>query len=500
MSPAGINFWTSLVDRIAPKSNRLPGIERREEDENDRSVPHLLRWRQSFDVMRKEWLILGKGPSYAQLARPQLDNYFTCSLNHVVREHPVDLAHAIDIDVVRDCADAIAKNARFLILPYFPHEKFLPGLNSIHDYVREMPLLESLKRQGRLIWYNLSTAKRQIGSSPIIEARYFSSEAAIDILATCGVQTIRSLGVDGGNRYAPRFNDLEQQTLLANTHSSFDIQFGQIAKLIRTKKIFYAPLNKEAPIRVFVGTDKSQMLAARVLEYSIKKYASMSVEVNPMCELPVPHPKDYDNRPRTGFSFARFLIPSLCNYQGKAIYFDADMLVFDDIAKLWEQPMGNADVLCVEQPTEKGRIRQYSVLLMDCAKLRWNIDEIVRGLDEGRYNYSQLMHEFCIVPRDKVVPDLPYEWNSLEHYEPNCTRLVHYTDMPMQPWVCFDNPHGELWYLTLREALAEGFIAPIDVLDEVRRGHVHPKLASKVGLRVPWQLRAKPFIPPYERL
>src|SRR5215472_17696510 len=92
MSPAGINFWTSLVDRIAPKSNRLPGIERREEDENDRSVPHLLRWRQSFDVMRKEWLILGKGPSYAQLARPQLDNYFTCSLNHVVREHPVDLA------------------------------------------------------------------------------------------------------------------------------------------------------------------------------------------------------------------------------------------------------------------------------------------------------------------------------------------------------------------------------------------------------------------------
>ena len=387
-------------------------IERREENEADRSIPHLLRWRDSFDVNRKQWLILGKGPSYAELARPHLDGYYTCSLNHVVREHPVDLAHAIDIDVLSECSEAIERNARFLILPYYPHEKFLPSAKSIHDFVRQMPLLQSLKSQGRLIWYNLSTSKTQVGSSPMIEAMNFSAEAAVGILAACGVRTIRSLGIDGGSRYAPRFSDLEGRTLLANTRSSFDVQFGQIAKTIRTNGIFYAPLHKEAPIKIFVGTDKTQMLAARVLEYSIKKYASMSVEVHPMCDVPVPRPVDDENRPRTGFSFARFLIPSLCHYQGKAIYLDADMLVFDDIAKLWDQPMDGAGVLCVEQPTETGRVRQYSVLLLDCAKLPWDIHEIVHGLDEGRYNYPQLMHELCIVPQDKIAADLPYEWNS----------------------------------------------------------------------------------------
>jgi hypothetical protein len=302
------HFWNSLVG--IHRTNLEPRIEVREENETDHSIPDLVQWCESFDVNRKQWLILGKGPSYAQLGPPHLDDYYTCSLNHVVREHPVDLAHAIDIDVVRDCSDVIARNARFLMLPYYPHVKFAPSASSIHDFVREMPLLQLFKNQGRLIWYNLSTSKKQVGSSPMIQALSFSAEAAVNILATCGVQTIRSLGVDGGSLYASCFGDLAQRTLLANTHTSFDIQFGQIAKTIRTKGIFYAPLGKEAPIRIFVGTDRTQMLAARVLEYSIKKYASMSVEFNFMCDLPVPRPRDYENRPRTGFSFSRFLIPS----------------------------------------------------------------------------------------------------------------------------------------------------------------------------------------------
>lgn len=504
MSSATSNFWTSWLERVIHKDDQKPHqnlkVEIREEDETDRSIPNLMRWRQSFDVKRKQWLILGKGPSYAELSAPHLDRYYTCSLNHVVREHPVDLAHAIDIDVVRECSDVIARHARFLILPYYPHERFVPSAKSIHEFVREMPVLQSLKSQGRLVWYNLSTSRKQVGLSPMIEGWNFSAEAAVDILATCGVRMIRSLGIDGGSRYAACFSDLEPRTLLANTRSSFDVQFGQIAKTMRTKGVFYAPLNKQAPIRVFVGTDRSQLLAARVLEYSIKKYASMSVEVQFMCDLPVPRPKDYENRPRTGFSFARFLIPSLCNYQGTAIYVDADMLVFDDIAKVWDQPLGSADILCVEQPTEKGRIRQYSVLLMDCAKLSWNIQDIIRGLDEHRYNYSELMHEFCIVPREKVLPQLPYEWNSLEYYEANRTRLIHYTDMSKQPWVCFDNPYGALWYQTLREAIAEGFISAEEVRREIRRGHVHPQLAPEIGLRAPWYRQLRPFIAPYKRL
>jgi hypothetical protein len=362
-------------------------------------------------------------------------------------------------------------------------------------------VLERLNNEGRLIWYNLSSSNKQVGSSPRIVAKFFSAEAALNILAECGAKTIRSLGVDGGSTYASQFEDLKAKTLLANTHTSFDGQFKEIARTIRTKKIFYAPLHVEAPIRIFVGTDASQMLAAKVLEYSIKKHASMSVDVVPLCDVPVPLPKNPKNHPRTGFSFARFLIPSLCNYKGRAIYLDADMLVFSDISRLWKFPMSGADVICAEQPTAKGRIRQYSVMVMNCSNLRWDIQEIVNGFDDGKYNYSQLMYEFCIVPANKILPTLPYEWNSLEFYEQGKTCLIHYTDMPTQPWVSYKNAHRASWYHTLKEAIREGYIDREQLYAEIEGGHVLPGLPQHIGLppHKEYGRLAKAFVPPYRR-
>lgn len=469
--------------------------------QTETSIPDVTTWASSFDIHQKQWLILGKGPSYRKVANINLNDFYTCSLNHVVREHPVDLAHIIDIDVVEHCKDAIEKNARFLVLPYYPHVKHDPTNKSLDDFVEEIPILQSLKRQGRLIWYNLSSAKRQVRTSPVIVARFFSAEAAVNILATLGVKSIRSLGVDGGSTYASKYGDLQDKTLLANGHSSFDRQFEQIAKTIRSKGIFYAPLYKKAPIRIFVGTDSSQMLAVRVLEFSIKKYSSMSVELVPMCELPIPIPKDPQNRPKTGFSFSRFLIPSLCNYRGRAIYLDADMLVFDDISKLWDFPMGDANILCIDQPSEKGRVRQYSVMLMNCENLRWDIHEIVKGLDEKLYDYRKLMYDFCLIPPEKVSGALPYEWNSLEFYEPKRTRLIHYTDMPTQPWVSYKNKYGDLWYQSLKEAIQEDFIKKEELYREVENGHILPDLPQHLGLppHKDFKKLAATFTPPYKR-
>jgi hypothetical protein len=465
------------------------------------SLPDIRAWGRSLDVNAKPWLVLGKGPSYERIRDVHLADFYTCSLNHVVRHHPVDLAHIIDIDVVEACKDVLERNARTLVLPFFPHVNHAPTGKSMEDFIAEMSVLRAMSLQGRLVWYNLSSAKQRVGDSPVITANFFSAEAAVGILATCGARTIRSLGIDGGASYAPSYQDLEGITLLANKHASFDRQFEGIARTIRGSSIFYAPLHKEAPVRCFVGTDRSQMLPVRVLEYSIKRHASMSVEVVPMCDLEVPMPQALANRPRTGFSFARFLIPSLCGYRGRAIYLDADMLLFDDIVALWEHPMSEADVLCAEPPTEGGRIRQYSVLLLNCANLPWKIEDIVAGLDQGRYDYRRLMDEFCIVSAERIAAGLAAEWNSLERYEPGRTRLLHYTDMPSQPWVSRKNRNGRLWYAALREALEEGFVSPDEVYREVDRGHVSPDLPSWVGLARPpgYQRLKRTWVPPYRR-
>lgn len=457
-------------------------------------------WAKEFDIHSKPWLILGKGPSFSKIVNVNTTEHYTCSLNHVVRELPVTVAHIIDIDVVRDCEDILEKNCSYLVMPFRPHAQCRATGKTLVEYVSEIPVLRRMAQAKRLVWYNLSSSKAY-GTSPVIDVKFFSAEAALNILATLGVRIVRSLGVDGGSSYSSSFKDLNDKTLLANGHQSFDKQFAGIARTIRKTGIFYAPLHIPAPIRVFVGTDHAQIAGVKLLEYSIKKYASMSVEVKPIDNIGIPEPRDPSNRSRTGFSFSRFHIPKLCGYKGKAIYMDADMQVFDDLSRLWNTPFEGADVLYSEQPSDKGRVPQYSVLLLNCGTLKWDVKEIVAGLDEGSYDYKDLMQRFCLVPEDKRRASLPYEWNSLEHFEEDRTRLIHFTDMPTQPWISNKNKHGKVWYDCLREAVVEGFITKEFLYSEVEQGHVSPELPRWIGIKDPkgFEKLKKAWIPPFRR-
>ncbi len=101
--------------------------------------------------------------------------------------------------------------------------------------------------------------------------------------------------------------------------------------------------------------------------------------------------------------------------------------------------------------------RHLAVMMLDCSRLQWDIDEIIRGLDEGRYDYDELMSNLCMHTSDEqICKRIPVEWNSLEHFEPAKTKLVHYTVVPTQPWKNDDNPLGYLSVEEFREAIAAG--------------------------------------------
>jgi hypothetical protein len=245
------------------------------------------------------------------------------------------------------------------------------------------------------------------------------------------------------------------------------------------------------PLRVFVGADESQMVAARVLEFTIRRHASRPVDVTPMIDLPCPRPRDRRNRPRTSFSFFRFMIPKLCDYRGRALYLDADMLVFADLAELWEVPFGGNTVLCTYQSEVPARWkdhwvhpgRQLSVMLLDCARLDWDVEAIVRGLDDGRYSYAELMSDLCIVPAREIADAIPADWNRLESYDPGTTKLLHYTVVPTQPWKSTDNPLRSLWMDAYRDALQAGAVDPADVRRGIESGFLHPSLAEDLPRR-----------------
>ena len=230
-----------------------------------------------------------------------------------------------------------------------------------------------------------------------------------------------------------------------------------------------------ATVRVYVGATPSELLPLKVLEHTIKEHTTLPVQMSFMADLEYPLPKDEKNQPGTKFSFYRFMIPQFTSYQGRALYLDSDMMVFKDIRELWQIPFDGAQVLTVR--TEEGAAtKNHSVLLIDCAAVDWDIRHIVRGLDEGRYDYDRLMRDLCIVPPDRALARIPYVWNSLDTYQAGATALLHFTALHSQPWTSTRHPLAKLWVEALHRATATGAVDLDTVRAEIGSGHVRPSL------------------------
>ncbi len=190
-------------------------------------------------IVTLPWTILGKGPTFSQHTKYK-DLYhdtILMGLNHVCRERHMFITHIIDANVIDEVPD-LEKQTAHLVMPYHPHFNFQPSGKTLEDLVREKPVLEQLDKEGRLLWYNLCTGK-QHGSSPVVQVRYFSAEAAIRLLAIGGVKRIRTLGIDGGNKYASEFSDI---TPFRGGHTTFDIQRQSIKETVDQFGLDFKPL------------------------------------------------------------------------------------------------------------------------------------------------------------------------------------------------------------------------------------------------------------------
>jgi hypothetical protein len=236
----------------------------------------------------------------------------------------------------------------------------------------------------------------------------------------------------------------------------------------------------ESPIQIFVGTEEEQILALKVLEYSICQHASLPVKVTPLfaaidrAKIEIPQVKGKQNQPRTPFSFQRFAIPELKAYRGRAIYLDSDMQVFQDIKELWSWPFEEADILAVKEPESSQRASQFSVMVLNCDRLTWEIQEIIADLERGKWTYEQLMFDLALTSR--IAKILPTRWNELERHTKGETALTHYTDMPNQPWLNAENPLGYLWCQELFEAIENDFISFQSIEEQVRQRWIRPSL------------------------
>jgi hypothetical protein len=463
-------------------------------------------FKQSIENMTdKEWLVIGKGPSFSSLENQDLSSFVTISLNHVIELIQVDYAHFVDFDAFLDCQEYALKNAKYVILPFYPHINNSPGTKKLSELSEENETLSQLKKDKRLLSYDLVSSKKRNSDLVFVDGLFFSGEVVIKLLAGSGVKNILIAGIDGGNTYNNQFSHLNSKTLLANQRSSFNIQFREISKTIIKYKLRLNHFNdRRSTFKVFVGAEEGQELAFKVLEYSIQINCPATVEVINLGEE-LHKNKDYleaKNLSKTPFSFQRFAIPQLCNYQGIALYLDSDMLVLNDIRELFKFISKSSTGIATVLPTE-GRDAQNSVFVIDTSKVRWNLKNKINDVQKNTLSYKDLLKTLGMPAIDRIIPS---EWNSLEKLTKD-TCLIHYTDMPIQPWIDSRNKNQRIWLTYLDQAIKIGLISYDELKTGMRAQFIRPSLIWDIGndwktyLPYPFKkIRDYKFIPPYKEL
>ena len=92
-------------------------------------------------------------------------------------------------------------------------------------------------------------------------------------------------------------------------------------------------MSHSKPLNIYIGFDDVETTAYHTLAHSIIEHASGPVRISPICSK---HYRKFFNRERdekqsNDFSFTRFLVPYLNNFDDTAIFMDCDMMLRTDI-------------------------------------------------------------------------------------------------------------------------------------------------------------------------
>ena len=88
-------------------------------------------------------------------------------------------------------------------------------------------------------------------------------------------------------------------------------------------------------IPVFIGYDPREAIAFHTCVNSIIRHATQPVSIHPLALNLLSGYKETHTDGSNHFIYSRFLVPYMAGYVGRAIFIDGDMIVKDDIAKLW---------------------------------------------------------------------------------------------------------------------------------------------------------------------
>ncbi|BAU11451.1 lipopolysaccharide biosynthesis protein, LPS:glycosyltransferase [Leptolyngbya sp. NIES-3755] len=239
-------------------------------------------------------------------------------------------------------------------------------------------------------------------------------------------------------------------------------------------------------IRVFIGSGEASLVERKVAIYSLKKQTQHDLDIyvlngthnaierNDQAPVPAPMSLDIKYRNVTEFSLYRYLIPQICEFQGRAIYIDSDTVCLSDIRELFETDLAGSDFLAKRESTG---VWGLSVMLIDCDRCRFNLEKYCDEIDQGLYSYTDFnqMNSRFLEYHHFSIAELDPNWNQFDFCDSQ-TKLIHYTNLYTQPWKAQNHPFGELWFQYFREALEAGILTERDIELSILRSYVRPDI------------------------
>ena len=197
-------------------------------------------------------------------------------------------------------------------------------------------------------------------------------------------------------------------------------------------------------LNVYIGYDSKEDIAYRVCKYSILKRSRSNIKITSLklYELIAKnlYKRDVDPLASTEFTYSRFLVPALNNYNGWAIFCDCDFIFFEDISNILKDIDQSKAVYCVQHdytPKEKHKMdgqkqtiyprKNWSnFILFNCS----HPSNKKLSLDLVNSETGSFLHQFKWL-EDHEIGSLDERWNWLEGWTSNHNDkkpfAVHYT-------------------------------------------------------------------------
>jgi len=207
--------------------------------------------------------------------------------------------------------------------------------------------------------------------------------------------------------------------------------------------------------KIYIGYDSRHPIASKVCEYSLRKHSKdLDIELLKLSDLEQLYWREYKDQ-STEFTYTRFLVPYLQDYNGWALFCDDDFLFLKDVKKIFKYADDKYAVMCCQHDYTPRAITKMlgkkqvpykrknwsSLMLINCGH------ESVKKLDLSTVSEQsgKYLHQFeWLKPHE--IGSIPRHWNWLVNWykenDEDKPSALHFTEGG--PWIV-DSEYKDLW-------------------------------------------------------